>query len=128
MLTAFSTASSIGTLPTTLKVAEENLKLPPKVARFVLTIGATANQNGTALFEGVTVLFLAQCLRRRAVRSRSRCWCSACASSGAIGTAGVPAGSLPVIAMILDLIGTYRPKASGSFSASIDSSTCAARR
>src|SRR5262249_11847775 len=60
MLTAFSTASSNATLPTALRVAEEDLRLPPHVARFVLTIGSTANQNGTALFEGVTVLFLAQ--------------------------------------------------------------------
>ena len=57
---AFSTASSNATLPTALRVAEEQLKLPPRVSRFVLTIGATANQNGTAMFEGVTVLFLAQ--------------------------------------------------------------------
>ena len=60
IVTAFSTASSNATLPTALKVAEENLKLPKHVARFVLTAGATMNQNGTALFEGVTVLFLAQ--------------------------------------------------------------------
>ncbi len=60
MITAFSTASSNATLPTALKVAEENLRLPPTVSRFVLTIGSTMNQNGTALFEGVTVLFLAQ--------------------------------------------------------------------
>ena len=57
---AFSTASSNATLPTALRVAETRLKLPPRVSRFVLTIGATANQNGTAMFEGVTVLFLAQ--------------------------------------------------------------------
>src|SRR5690606_27371054 len=60
MLRAFSTASSDATLPTALRVADEELKLPKKVSRFVLTIGATANQNGTALFEGVTVIFLAQ--------------------------------------------------------------------
>ena len=60
MVMAFSTASSNATLPTALRVAEENLKLPPRVSRFVLTIGATANQNGTAIFEGITVLFLAQ--------------------------------------------------------------------
>jgi len=59
-ITAFSTASSNATLPTALKVAEENLRLPPNVARFVLTAGASMNQNGTALFEGVTVLFIAQ--------------------------------------------------------------------
>ena len=60
MVMAFSTASSNATLPYALKVADENLKLPRAPARFVLTIGATANQNGTAIFEGVTVLFLAQ--------------------------------------------------------------------
>ncbi|HXJ68141.1 MAG TPA: dicarboxylate/amino acid:cation symporter, partial [Verrucomicrobiae bacterium] len=53
MLTAFSTASSNATLPTSLAVAERELKLPSHVSRFVLTVGSTANQNGTALFEGV---------------------------------------------------------------------------
>jgi len=57
---AFSTASSNATLPLSLDVAERTLHLPPDVSRFVLTVGSTANQNGTALFEGVTVLFLAQ--------------------------------------------------------------------
>src|ERR1044071_1743092 len=57
MITAFSTASSNATLPTALRVAEENLHLPPAVSRFVLTIGSTLNQNRTALFEGGTVLF-----------------------------------------------------------------------
>src|SRR3546814_18430933 len=55
MVMAFATASSNATLPTALRVADKELKLPPKVARFVLTIGATANPKGTALFEGVTV-------------------------------------------------------------------------
>src|SRR3546814_9772102 len=50
-LMAFSTASSDATLPTALRVADTQLKLPRKIARFVLTIGATANQNGTAMFE-----------------------------------------------------------------------------
>src|SRR3546814_10252423 len=57
---AFATASSNATLPTALRVAHDRLRLPDRVARFVLTIGATANQNGTAMFEGVTVIFLAQ--------------------------------------------------------------------
>ncbi|MBM4392512.1 MAG: dicarboxylate/amino acid:cation symporter, partial [Deltaproteobacteria bacterium] len=57
---AFSTASSAATLPTTLRVAETALRLHPDVSRFVLTVGASANQNGTALFEGVAVLYLAQ--------------------------------------------------------------------
>src|SRR3546814_12713759 len=52
---AFATASSIATLPTSLRVAHDQLRLPDRVARFVLTIGATANQNGTAMFEGLQV-------------------------------------------------------------------------
>ena len=100
ILTAFSTASSTGTLPTTLKVAEQNLKLPPKVARFVLTIGASANHHGTALFEGLTTLFLAQCFGVELSIAQQVMVLGLCIL-GSIGTAGVPAGSLPVIAMIL---------------------------
>ncbi len=104
MLTAFSTASSNATLPTSLKVAEEKLALPPQVARFVLTIGATANQNGTALFEGVTVLFLAQFYGVELSLARQVTVLLICILGG-IGTAGVPAGSIPVVAMILGLVG-----------------------
>ncbi len=100
ILTAFSTSSSTGTLPTTLKVAEENLKLPPKVARFVLTLGASANHHGTALFEGLTTLFLVQCFGVELDLGQQVMVLGLCVL-GSIGTAGVPAGSLPVIAMIL---------------------------
>jgi DAACS family dicarboxylate/amino acid:cation (Na+ or H+) symporter len=104
MLTAFSTASSNATLPTALKVAEENLKLPPQVSRFVLTVGSTANQNGTALFEGVTVLFLAQFYGVELALGQQLLVVGICILGG-IGTAGVPAGSLPVIALILGQVG-----------------------
>jgi DAACS family dicarboxylate/amino acid:cation (Na+ or H+) symporter len=104
MLTAFSTSSSSATLPTALKVAEENLRLPPHISRFVLTIGSTANQNGTALFEGVTVLFLAQ-LYGIPLTIGSQALVVALCILGGIGTAGVPAGSLPVVAMILGMVG-----------------------
>lgn len=100
ILTAFSTSSSTGTLPTTLKVAEQNLKLPPKVARFVVTIGASANHHGTALFEGLTTLFLVQCFGVELGLGQQVMVLGLCIL-GSIGTAGVPAGSLPVIAMIL---------------------------
>jgi DAACS family dicarboxylate/amino acid:cation (Na+ or H+) symporter len=100
ILLAFSTASSTGTLPTTLKVAEQNLKLPPQIARFVLTIGASANHHGTALFEGLTVLFIAQCFGLDLSISQQLMVVGLCIV-GSIGTAGVPAGSLPVIAVIL---------------------------
>ncbi len=104
MLTAFATASSTATLPITLRVAEQNLKLPQKVARFTLTIGASANHHGTALFEGVTVLFLAQAFGVPLTLTDQLMVLGLCIMGG-IGTAGVPAGSLPVIAMICGVIG-----------------------
>jgi dicarboxylate/amino acid:cation (Na+ or H+) symporter, DAACS family len=102
MVTAFSTASSSATLPTALKVAEENLKLPNHVSRFVLTAGSAMNQNGTALFEGVTVLFLAQLYDVPMTMGQQAVVMVVCVLAG-IGTAGVPAGSIPVIAMILNM-------------------------
>jgi DAACS family dicarboxylate/amino acid:cation (Na+ or H+) symporter len=101
---AFSTASSNATLPTALMVAEEKLKLPRRISRFVLTIGATANQNGTALFEGVTVLFLAQFFNIDLSFTQQLIVMLVCILGG-IGTAGVPAGSLPVIALICGMVG-----------------------
>ncbi len=101
---AFSTASSNATLPTALRVAENELKLPPKISRFVLTIGATANQNGTAMFEGVTVLFLAQFFGVELSLVDQGFVMLVCILAG-IGTAGVPGGSLPVIALILAGVG-----------------------
>jgi DAACS family dicarboxylate/amino acid:cation (Na+ or H+) symporter len=104
MLTAFSTASSTATLPIALIAADEELRLPSAVSRFVLTLGSTANQNGTALFEGVTVLFLAQVYEVPLSVAQQVMVVFICILGG-IGTAGVPAGSLPVIVMILGLIG-----------------------
>jgi len=104
ILTAFSTSSSSATLPTTLMVAEERLGVPRKVGRFVCTLGATANMNGTALFEGVTVLFLAQFFSVDLSLSQQIAVLMLCILGG-IGAAGVPGGSLPVIAMILAMFG-----------------------
>ena len=103
MLTAFSTASSNATLPTALRVAQDNLKLPSSVSRFVLTIGSTANQNGTALFEGMTVLFLAQFYGIPLSLPQQVLVVLICILGG-IGTAGIPAASLPVVAMILGMV------------------------
>jgi DAACS family dicarboxylate/amino acid:cation (Na+ or H+) symporter len=104
VLTAFATASSTATLPVTLRVAEENLRLPRKVSRFVLTVGASANHHGTALFEGVTVLFLAQVFGLHLPLTEQLMVLGLCILGG-IGTAGIPSGSLPVIAMICGIIG-----------------------
>jgi len=104
MVTAFSTASSAATLPTALDVAERELRLPPKVARFVLTAGSAMNQNGTALFEGVTVLFLAQVFAVPLSLPQQGLVMLICVLAG-IGAAGVPAGSVPALAMILGIFG-----------------------
>ncbi len=103
-LMAFSTASSNATLPTALRVADTELGLPRRIARFVLTIGATANQNGTAMFEGVTVLFLAQFFGIELTLMDQGFVMLICILAG-IGTAGIPGGSLPVIALILAGVG-----------------------
>ncbi len=104
IITAFSTASSSATLPTALRVAEEKLELDPRTSRFVLTAGSAMNQNGTALFEGVTVLFLAQ-LYGVELSVLDQAVVVLICILGGIGTAGVPAGSIPVIAMILAMYG-----------------------
>lgn len=100
LLTAFSTSSSAATLPTALKTAEENLGVPRRVARFVCTLGATVNMNGTALYEGVTVLFLAQLFGVDLTLTQQAMILVMCIMGG-IGAASVPGGSLPVIAAIL---------------------------
>jgi DAACS family dicarboxylate/amino acid:cation (Na+ or H+) symporter len=100
MLTAFSTSSSNATLPTSLRVTEENLGVPPHINSFVLTIGATANQNGTALYEGVTVLFLAQ-LSGVDLSLGQQLMVVYLAILGGVGTAGVPSGSIPFIVGVL---------------------------
>lgn len=104
MLTAFGTSSSNATLPVSLRVAEENLKLPRRISRFVLTVGASANQNGTALYEGVTVLFLAQVFGVDLSLGQQIVVALMCIVAG-LGTAGVPGGSLPLVVGVLVTIG-----------------------
>ncbi len=104
MLTAFSTSSSSATLPTALRVGEEELGIPKEINSFVLTVGATANQNGTALYEGLTVLFLAQ-LAGVDLTLTQQLMVVYLAILGGIGTAGVPAGSIPFVIGILATIG-----------------------
>ncbi len=104
MITAFSTSSSNATLPTALRVSEENLGVPRDINSFVLTVGATANQNGTALYEGVTVLFLAQ-LAGIDLSMGQQLMVVYLAILGGVGTAGVPSGSIPFIILVLAQIG-----------------------
>lgn len=104
VVTAFGTSSSNATLPTALRVATENLRLPPTIANFVLTVGATGNQNGTALYEGVVVLFLAQVFGVELTLAQQGTVMLMAILAG-VGTAGVPGGSLPLIVIVLQSVG-----------------------
>jgi len=104
MLTAFSTSSSNATLPTTLRVAEQELGIPRSIAGFVLTLGSTLYQNGTALYEGITVLFLAQFFDIHLTVGGQITVVLLSILSG-IGTAGVPGGSLPLVMALLVTVG-----------------------
>lgn len=103
-VTAFSTSSSNATLPTALRESQENLGVPEEINSFVLTIGATANQNGTALYEGVTIIFLAQ-LAGMDLTLSEQLTVAYLAILGGIGTAGVPGGSIPYIIVVLAGLG-----------------------
>jgi DAACS family dicarboxylate/amino acid:cation (Na+ or H+) symporter len=104
MITAFSTSSSNATLPLALTTTERNLGVPREIANFVLTLGSTANQNGTALFEGVTVLFLAQ-FYGVDLSLQSQLMVVLMSILAGVGTAGVPGGSLPLIVPVLVTVG-----------------------
>ena len=104
MLVAFGTSSSNATLPTAIKVAENDLKLPKEISRFVLTVGATGNQNGTALYEGVVVLFVAQVFGKD-LDMAAQIRVVLMSILAGVGTAGVPGGSLPLIAVLMQSVG-----------------------
>lgn len=104
MITAFSTSSSNATLPTAIRVTEEELGVPREITGFVLTLGSTANQNGTALYEGITVLFLAQVFNVDLTLGQQLTVVLMSVLAG-IGTAGVPGGSLPLVVLVLQTVG-----------------------
>lgn len=104
VITAFSTSSSNATLPTNIEVAERELGVSPTIAGFVLPLGATMNMNGTALYEGVTVLFLAQVFGVH-LSLPSQLVVIMLAVITAIGAAGVPGGSLPLMMVVLGAVG-----------------------
>lgn len=103
-VTAFSTSSSSATLPTNMRVAEQALGIPRQVAGFVLPLGATMNMNGTSLFEGITVLFLAQVFGVE-LSLGQQVVVVVMSVITAIGAAGVPGGSLPLIMVVLGSVG-----------------------
>ena len=104
IVTAFSTSSSAATLPTNLAVAEQNLGIPRHIAGFVLPLGNTMCMNGTSLFEGVTVLFLAEVFGI-ALTLPQMIVVMLMAVITAVGAAGVPGGSIPLLVGILTMFG-----------------------
>ena len=104
IVTAFSTSSSNATLPTNIAVAEEELKIPSEIAGFVLPLGSTMCMNGTALYEGVTVLFLAQVFGV-SLPLGAQVIVLVLSVITAVGAAGVPGGSLPLLMVVLATVG-----------------------
>jgi len=104
LLTAFSTASSSGTLPITMDCMEKNAKVSNKTSSFVLPLGATVNMDGTALYECVAAMFIAQAYGLDlSITTQFVIVITALLTS--IGVAGIPAASLVAITVILGVIG-----------------------
>ena len=104
LITAFSTSSSSATLPTAMAVAEEQLGVPKRIAGFVLPIGSTMCMNGTAIFEGITVIFLAEIFGVDLTLPQMVI-VMVMSVLTAVGAAGVPGGSIPLLVGILTMFG-----------------------
>ncbi len=104
MLTAFSTASSAATLPVTLECVERGVGVSNRVSSFVLPLGATINMNGTALYECVAAMFLAQAYGVE-LGLGVQLTVVAIALVTSIGVPGIPSASLVAIAIILKAVG-----------------------
>ncbi|MEO6874213.1 MAG: dicarboxylate/amino acid:cation symporter [Opitutaceae bacterium] len=104
LVTAFSTSSSNATLPAALDCARDTLKIQPSVAGFVLPLGTTMNMSGTALYEGCVVLFIAQVFGVD-LSFAQQITLLLLAVLSAVAVAGIPGGSLPLIAGLLVTFG-----------------------
>ncbi|MCT4619764.1 MAG: dicarboxylate/amino acid:cation symporter [Marinisporobacter sp.] len=102
--TAFSTTSSSGTLPVSIQCIKENIGVSEKIASFVLPLGATINMGGTALYQGVCALFVAQIYGIDLTISQMSTIILT-STLGAIGTAGVPGGGLIMLSVVLASVG-----------------------
>jgi Na+/H+-dicarboxylate symporter len=105
LLTAFSSASSNGTLPLTLACVEERAKISNRVSSFVLPLGATVNMDGTALYEAVAVLFIAQLYNRANLPFDQQILVAVTALLASIGAAGIPHAGLVMMIIILQAVG-----------------------
>ncbi len=103
-LLAFSTSSSGATLPVTMKTAEEKLGVPEEVASFVLPLGATINMDGTALYQAVAAVFIAQTLGME-IGLGGQLTIVLTAVLASIGTAAVPGAGIIMLVIILEAVG-----------------------
>jgi solute carrier family 1 (neuronal/epithelial high affinity glutamate transporter), member 1 len=104
LTTAFSTASSSATLPVTIECAEENNHVSRKASLFVLPLGATVNMNGTALYEAVAVMFIAQMMGVE-MGVAEQIIVLITATLAGIGAAGIPEAGLVTMVMVLQAVG-----------------------
>ncbi|XP_058811171.1 excitatory amino acid transporter 1-like [Topomyia yanbarensis] len=102
--TAFGTSSSSATMPVTLQCLEEKNRIDTRITRFVIPIGTTINMDGTALYEAVAAIFIAQ-LRGMELSFGQIIAVAITATAASIGTAAVPQGGLVTLVMVLDSIG-----------------------
>ena len=104
LATVFATSSSLAALPVTMECVEKNIGVSPKVANFVLPLGATVNMDGAALFECVGVLFIAQVMGVE-LGVDQQILVVLTALLGSIGTAAIPSAGLVMIFVLLDIVG-----------------------
>jgi Na+/H+-dicarboxylate symporter len=104
LTTAFSTASSSATLPLTIDCVEAKAKVSPRVSSFVLPLGATINMDGTALYESVAAVFIAQVFGIDLTFGQ-QVLIFLTATLAAIGAAGIPSAGLVTMAIVLNAVG-----------------------
>ncbi len=104
MLTAFVTRSSSGTLPVTMTAAEENFRISRSIYSFTLPLGATINMDGTAMYQAISTIFIANALGIP-LNITQQLLIVLTAVLASIGTAGVPGAGLIMLAMVLEAVG-----------------------
>lgn len=104
MIFSFTTASSSGTLPITMKRSEENLGVPKSISSFVLPLGATINMDGTAIYQGICAIFIAQ-VYGLDLSLGAQLTVILTATLASIGTAGVPGAGMIMLGMVLQSVG-----------------------
>ncbi|KAM3606392.1 uncharacterized protein V6R79_015154 [Siganus canaliculatus] len=102
--TAFATCSSSATLPSMIKCVEENNGVDKRISRFILPIGATVNMDGAAIFQCIAAVFIAQ-LNNAELNGGQIFTILVTATASSVGAAGIPAGGIITIAIILEAIG-----------------------